>query len=66
MIIEFQINFLLKIGKKLVEFEIPKTYRKNLEPSVSMGFYHNLDLIIIHWGRNDINNCGFFNDFYIF
>jgi hypothetical protein len=29
-----------------------------------MGFYHNLDLIIIHWGR--INNCGFFNDFYIF
>ena len=48
MIIEFQINFLLKIGKKLIENEIPKTYRKNLEPSVSMGFYHNLDLIIIH------------------
>ena len=64
MIIDFQINFLLKIGKKLDENEIPKTYRKNLEPSVSMGFYHNLDLIIIHWGR--INNCGFFNDFYIF
>ena len=59
--------FVMKIGKKPVEFDIPKTYGKSPEPgiSTSMNFYRNLNLIIIHGGRNDKINSSFFNDFYI-
>ena len=59
--------FVMKIGKKPVEFDIPKTFGKCPEPriSASMNFYPNLDLIVIHGGRNDKINIGFFNDFYV-
>jgi hypothetical protein len=57
----------MKIGKKPVDFEIPIIHGKGPEPriSASMNFLPNLDLIIIHGGRNDKVNIGFYNDFYI-
>lgn len=59
--------FVMKIGKKPVDFEIPIIHGKGPEPriSASMNFLPNLDLIIIHGGRNDKVNIGFYNDFYI-
>ena len=59
--------FVMKIGKKQIEFEIPTTHGKPPLPriSASMDFYPNLNIIIIHGGRNDRREDSFFNDYVV-
>lgn len=59
--------FLMKIGKKQMEFEIPKTYGEPPSPRISstIDFYPNLNFLILHGGRNDTIEKSFFNDFFV-
>jgi hypothetical protein len=59
--------FVMKIGKKQIEFEIPTTHGKPPLPriSASMDFYPNLNIIIIHGGRNDRNENSIYNDYMV-
>jgi hypothetical protein len=59
--------FVMKIGKKQIEFEIPTTHGKPPLPriSASMDFYPNLNIIIIHGGRNDRNENSIYNDYVV-
>lgn len=57
--------FMLKIGKKEMQFEIPKIDGKPPEPRISatMNFYVPLNYLIVHGGRNDKTGDTFLNDF---
>ena len=59
--------FRLILGQKPTRFDLPKIYGKPPSPriSCSMNFYSELNLIIIHGGRNDILSSQFLNDFWI-
>lgn len=59
--------FVMKLGKKQMEFEIPKTFGEPPSPriSASIDFYPNLNFLILHGGRNDLIEHSFMNDFYV-
>ncbi len=59
--------FMLEIGKRPMEFRIPKTNGKPPEPriSASMNYYSPLSYLIIHGGRNENMKEAYFNDFEI-
>jgi hypothetical protein len=59
--------FILRVGKKPLEWIKPKLHGKGPceRFNSSMTFYEDLEILIIHGGRNDLMTNNVFNDFYI-
>jgi len=60
--------YILKIGKKPLEWYNPKPNGSAPPPRIfaKMNFYEELNILIVHGGRNDILKKSVFNDFWIF
>lgn len=58
---------ILKIGKKPLEWIKPNTIGSSPQPRQSsfIGFYEELDILILHGGRNDQTSDVYLNDTYI-